>query len=66
MSDEEIRAVIAKYLKLRVRKNQDVYKAIGMPKATYFLRLKEPQTFRIGELKRIFDYLKVPQTERTI
>lgn len=64
MSDNEIKAVIAKYLKLRVRTHNDVIKATKISASTYFRKLANPQNLSIKELRLIFDYLKVPQEER--
>ena len=64
MSDNEIRAVVAKYLKLRVRTHKDVIKATKISESTYYRKMSNPQTFKLEELRKIFDYLKVPQSER--
>lgn len=39
-------------------------KRIGMPSATLYKRLHEPDTFRRGEMKRICKALKIPEDER--
>lgn len=66
MSDNEIKAVVAKYLKLRVRTHKDVINYTGIPETTYYRRMANPQTFQVRELRLIFDYLKIPQAERNI
>ena len=66
MSDNEIKALVAKYLKLRVKTHKDVIKATGIPQATYYRRLSNPNDLKLEELRAIFDYLKTPQTERNI
>lgn len=66
MSDTEIKALIAKYLKLRTRLHKDVIKATGIPASTYYRKLANPKELRVEELRLIFDYLKIPLTERTI
>ena len=66
MNDLELRALIAKYLKLRVRTNADVIKAVRMARSTYYRKLSHPEEFNLGELRAIFNYLKIPTTERCI
>jgi len=37
---------------------------IGMPSATLYKRLHDPDTFRRGEMRRICKALKIPEDER--
>lgn len=64
MTDNEIRAVVAKYLKLRVKNHKDVIRATHISETTYYRKLANPETFKLEELRKIFDYLKVPKEER--
>lgn len=66
MKDNEIKAVIAKYLRLRAKSNLDLLKYTGIKQATFYRRMSHPSEFKVAELRMIFDYLKVPQAERLI
>lgn len=66
MTDNEIKAVIAKYLKLRVRTPRDVIAHTDMSQATYYRKMNNPSTLTVDEFRQIFDYLKVPKEERVI
>lgn len=66
MTDNEIKAVIAKYLKLRVRAPKDVIAHTGMSQATFYRKMNNPSTFTVEEFRQVFDYLKVPKEERVI
>lgn len=64
MNDNEFRATIAKYLKLRVKNHKDVIRNTQISESTYYRKMANPQTFNLREMRLIFDYLKVPKDER--
>ena len=42
---------------------QDVAKRIGMPASTFYYRVNHPETFNVGDLRKVFDVLKYPREE---
>lgn len=62
--DKEIKGTIQKYLTVNQITRGKLLKYIGMKETTYYRRLENPSTFTLGEIRAIYDYLKVPTEER--
>ena len=66
MTDEELSKLIKRYLNIRCKSNTDLAKKLGISRSTYYRKIEKPTEFTYAELKKIFDFLKIPTTERYI
>ena len=62
--DVEIRTLIAGYLEKRHVKRTKVGPAIGISASGFCAKMHEPWRFTVGELRKTYDYLKIPGEER--
>ena len=62
--DSLISGVIAKYMVMRHIGPQELAMAAMMTERTFRRKHKEPKKFAVGELRRVYDRLSVPQEER--
>ena len=62
--NSELAGTIKKYMEIRHITADKLAVAGQMSRRTYQNRMKEPGTFSLDEIRRIFDRLKVPEEER--
>ena len=62
--DIMICAKINEYCTLRQLRKKQVAANADMSVESLYQRMRKPENFKIGELRRIYDYLHVPQAER--
>ncbi len=65
MINRSIIAVISKYMALRGCSSKDkLMEVVGISRTALYARWNNPDNFRLGELRLIYDYLHVPDEER--
>lgn len=65
MINRSIIAVISKYMALRGYSSKDkLMEVLGISRTALYARWNNPDNFRLGELRIIYDYLHVPDEER--
>lgn len=62
--DSVLTGTIDKYIAIRHSSKEKVASAALISKRTLHNRRKRPSSFTLEEVRRIFDYLKVPVEER--
>lgn len=62
--NSELTGTIKKYMEIRHITTDKLAVAGHMSKRTYQNRMKNPGTFSLEEIRRIFDRLNVPEEER--
>ena len=62
--DAVLIGTIDKYIAIRHSNRRKVAAVARVSPRTMSSRRENPETFRIDEIRRIFDYLKVPEEER--
>lgn len=62
--DEDIRAIIAGYRARSRLKASELIEKSGVNANTYYAGLKNPENFRLRDLRAIYDTLHVPAAER--
>lgn len=63
-SDEDIRSVLSAHMARVGITKTGMGKAIGISGSGFCKKYKCPEKFTVGELRRSYDYLKVPKEER--
>lgn len=63
-ADADIRAVLSAYMSRIPITKTKMGPAIGISPAGFCSKFNNPSNFSIGELRRSYDYLKVPKEER--
>lgn len=63
-SDADVRAVLSAYMSRVGITRTRMGPAIGISPAGFCNKFKNPENFTVGELRRSYDYLKVPKEER--
>lgn len=63
-TDADIRAVLSAYMSRANTCRRRMGAAIGISHTGFYDKFKNPENFSIGELRRAYDYLKVPEEER--
>ena len=61
---KQIRVAIVTAETMRSISRAETIKQSGMSQANFYKAWKDPSLFRIGQLIRIYDFLKVPELER--
>lgn len=61
---DNIRVLIAKVKAQKQYDNEKMAKCLGLKIGTYYNRLRDPSTFRSGELWRLMQIGKVPDSEK--
>lgn len=61
---QSVLSVIKEFAGKALMEMPELAKRCGIPKATFYLRLREPDTFRRWELKEICRVLKIPEERR--
>lgn len=61
---DNIRVLIAKVKAQKQYDNEKMAKCLGLKIGTYYNRLRDPSTFRSGELWRLMQIGKVPNSEK--
>lgn len=65
ISNRSIIAVISKYMALRGCSSKDkLMEVMGISRTALYARWNNPDKFRLGELRTVYDYLHVPDEER--
>lgn len=65
MYRRDIRSLIRKNMETNgIRTNKELAEKICMPEATLNYRLRNPETFKLGEMHRIRLILRIPEEER--
>lgn len=65
MINRKIIAVISKYMALRGCSGKDkLMEVMGISRSALYARWNNPDNFRLGELRIVYDYLHVPDEER--
>ena len=62
--DIEIKAVLSAYMSRAGTCKTKMGSSIGISPSGFCNKFKSPETFTIGELRRAYDFLKVPKEER--
>lgn len=57
-------AVISKYIALRGSSKDKLMDVMGISRTALYARWKNPDLFRLGELRTVYDHLHVPDEER--
>ena len=63
-TSKQIRVAIVTAETMRNVSRAETIKRSGMSSANFYKAWKDPSLFRIGQLIRIYDFLKVPEPER--
>lgn len=61
---KQIRVAIVTAETMRSISRAETIRRSGMSQANFYKAWKDPSLFRIGQLIRIYDFLKVPEPER--
>ena len=61
---QKIRVAIVTAETMRSVPRSETIKRSGMSAANFYKAWNRPELFRVGQLIRIYDYLKVPESER--
>ncbi len=62
--DSDIKAKITKYLSRRNMRVSDLIIKSGVGSNTYYAGMKNPERFRLKDLRAVYDVLNVPIDER--
>ena len=63
---KQIRITIVSGEEARDRSRSETIKHSGMSPASFYTAWKDPSLFRVGQLIRIYDFLKIPDEERRL
>ena len=61
---ETVQSVICEFAGKALLDMPEVAKRCGIPKTTFYARLREPEKFRRWELKAVCKVLKIPEERR--
>lgn len=61
---ETVQSIICEFAGKALLDMPEVAKRCGIPRTTFYARLREPDTFRRRELKAICKVLKIPKERR--
>ncbi len=64
MQNRELVASMEKQMRIRGLGKKETAKRAGFKESTFYYRLKHPETFDVGELRRIFAVLHYPDDEK--
>lgn len=62
---ENVQSVICEFAGKALLEIPEVAKRCGIPKTTFYARMREPDTFRRWELKAVCKVLKIPEERRS-
>lgn len=63
-ASQEIRLAIVTGETMRGCSRSETIRHSGMSQASFYKAWKDPSLFRIGQLIAIYEYLRIPETER--
>lgn len=63
-SDVRILSTIAKYLVVRNMSKKDLIRLTGIKQSSFYHYMKNPSQINVGDLRLVYDKLRVPQDER--
>ena len=65
MMNRSVIAVISKYMALRGCQSKDrLMEVLGISRSALYARWNNPDNFRLGELRAVYNFLRVPAEER--
>ena len=65
MNEDQFRALVRQYMEIRhCRRLEDLRQHTTLSTATFSKYWNNPSKFPLGEVVKIFDYLKIPNEER--
>lgn len=62
----DIENIIKLYIARRNSSITELIKAIGISRATLYIRFSNPTEWRVGELHNVYEFLDVPEDERVV
>lgn len=62
--NQAMNEIIALYLVRRGMKKAELIKRTGIPRSTFYAGMRNLSTMNIGDMRKIYDVLQVPQEER--